>query len=157
MSNLIRWNPFREMAAMQSAMDRLFDDAWRGWPTTLSGANLNSLAFDVHETDSGYTVTTALPGVKPENINVKMQDGVLTVNAEIPQPEAAENTRPLMQERLWGHFSRSISLPHSVNGDQVEATYEDGILTLTLPKAPEAQPKLIAIKNKDGKLLQSQN
>lgn len=156
MSSLIRWNPFREMAAMQSAMDRLFDDAWRGWPT-VSGMNLNSLAFDVHETDNAYTVTTALPGVKAEHINVKMQDGVLTVNAEIPQPETPENTRPLMQERVWGHFSRSISLPHSVNSEQVEATYEDGILTLTLPKAPEAQPKLIAIKNKDGKLLQSKN
>lgn len=156
MSSIIRWNPFREMAAMQSAMDRLFDDAWRGWPT-VSGMNLNSLAFDVHETDNAYTVTTALPGVKAEHINVKMQDGVLTVNAEIPQPETPENTRALMQERVWGHFSRSISLPQSVNSDQVEATYEDGILTLTLPKAPEAQPKLIAIKNKDGKLLQSKN
>lgn len=156
MSSIIRWNPFREMAAMQSAMDRLFDDAWRGWPT-VSGMNLNSLAFDVHETDNAYTVTTALPGVKAEHINVKMQDGVLTVDAEIPQPETPENTRALMQERVWGHFSRSISLPQSVNSEQVEATYEDGILTLTLPKAPEAQPKLIAIKNKDGKLLQSKN
>jgi HSP20 family protein len=156
MSSLIRWNPFREMAAMQNAMDRLFEESWRTWPT-ISSANLNSLAFDVHETDAAYTVTTALPGVKPEHINVKMHDGMLTVSAELQQPEAGENTRPLLQERVWGHFSRSISLPQSVKGDEVEATYEDGILTLTLPKAPEAQPKLIAIKSKDGKPLQSKN
>jgi HSP20 family protein len=156
MSSLIRWNPFREMAAMQNAMDRIFDDTWRSWPT-ISGMNLNTLAFDLHETDNAYTVTTALPGVKPENINVKMQDGVLTVSGELPQPEQTEGTRLLMQERVWGHFSRSISLPQSVKGDEVEATYEDGVLTLTLPKAPEAQPKLIAIKSKDGKLLQSKN
>lgn len=155
MSTIVRWNPFREMAAMQSALDRFFDDSWRTtWPEFAG----NTLAFDVYDSDQAYTAIVALPGLNAEQINVKLHDGALTINAEMPQPQAPENARPLLQERTFGKFTRTISLPQPVNADQVEAVYENGILTLTLPKVPEVQPKQIAVKSHNGpKVLQSKN
>jgi HSP20 family protein len=154
MTTIVRWNPFREMAAMQSALDRMFDDSWRTtWPT-FSG---NTLAFDVYETDTAYTAVVALPGLSAEQINVKLHDGSLTISAEMPQPQVPENARTLLQERTFGTFSRTIALPQPVNADQVEAVYENGVLTLTLTKAPEAQPRLISIKSNGQKLIESKN
>lgn len=151
MANIVRWNPFREMAEMQRALDRMFDDTWRGgW-----SINGNSLAIDVHETDNAYTAVLSLPGLTPDQINVRMHDGTLTVSGEIPQPTLPEGGRALIQERAFGQFTRSITLPQSIDADKVEANYENGVLTLTLPKLPEAQPKVINIKT--GKLLQSKN
>jgi HSP20 family protein len=156
MSNIIRWNPFREMAAMQNMMDRLFDESWRGdWPRMTGWAGLESPALDIHENDTAYNVVVPLPGVKPDDIHVKMQNGVLTVSGELPQPHINDNSKVVVQERYYGKFSRSVTLPQSVDSDKVEAAYEDGVLTLTLPKLPEAQPKQIAIKT--PKVLQSKN
>lgn len=153
MSNLVRWNPFREMAEMQRALDRMFEDTWRGaWPTTFAG---NTLTLDVIETDTNYTASVALPGIEPDHINVKMQDDTLTISAELPQPALPDNARVLIQERPYGQFTRSVRLPQPVQTDKVEATYENGVLTLVLPKLPEVQPKQISVKV--GKLLKSKN
>ena len=158
MSNLIRWNPFREMATMQNVMDRMFDDVWRGnWPTTSTWTGFDSPALDIHETDTAYEVAAPLPGVKPEDISVKMQNGTLTISGELPQPTVADNTKVVVQERYYGKFSRSVSLPQSVDSNKIEATYDNGVLNLTLPKLPEAQPKQIAIKVNGKKLLPSKN
>jgi HSP20 family protein len=147
MANIVRWNPFREMAAMQTAMDRLFEDAWRGnWPQTGRWPSFDTPALDVHENDTAYTVTTPLPGVDPQKINVRLQNGVLTISGEFEETKKDENAKPVIQERYYGSFSRSITLPQSVDSDKVEATYDNGILTLNLPKSPEAQPKQISIK-----------
>ncbi|MFN8376625.1 MAG: Hsp20/alpha crystallin family protein [Anaerolineae bacterium] len=143
--SIVRWNPIREMLAMQTALDRMFEDTRRG---AVEGGNM--LALDVHEDDKAFTVVTALPGVKPENINVSIQDDVLTVTGEIPA-QTKENTRTLMQERVYGKFTRSIRLPVSVNNSKVEATFDNGVLTLTLPKAEEVQPKQIQVKVTNGK------
>lgn len=147
MANIIRWNPLREMAAMQNAMDRLFDETWRNWPSyfgeTATGAN--TLALDVHENDNQYIVTTTLPGVQAENVNVKLHNDLLTIEGEIPQ-HTVENARSLLQERVYGRFSRTLRLPQPVNRDAVEANFENGVLTLTLTKAEEAQPRQIPVK-----------
>lgn len=152
MSTIIRWNPLREMAAMQSAMDRMFNDTWRnfGWnDAELGGFNL---PLDINETDRDYTVTTDLPGINADNIHVKFQDGVLLIEAELPeQTVQKEGERSLLKERRWGKFSRSVRLPQQVNSNAVEASFQDGVLTLTLPKAEEVQPRLIPIKANNGK------
>jgi len=149
MANLTRWNPVREMAAMQSALDRLFENSLRGW----QGDDVRGmLALDMDETDDAYTVRTALPGVKPENVNVQIQNDMLTIDGEIPeQTTEQKNARSVMRERYYGRFSRTIRLPQPVNRDKVEAVLENGILTLTLPKTPEAQPHTIQIKSQSGK------
>lgn len=153
MVTVTRWNPFREMAAMQSSLDRLFDDSWRTvWPTT----NANQLPLDLYETDNSYIVTLAVPGLKQDQINIQFEKGILKISAEIPQPQI-ENARVLIQERAVGHYSRSIHLSELVDVDQAEARYENGVLVLTLPKVPEAQPKRIAIKTNGQAQLQSSN
>lgn len=147
MSIIIRHNPLREFASMERMLSNFFDDAARALRPTADTAT-GLLALDVVETDTAYTVTTALPGVKAENINVSLNDGVLTVTAEIPQrvSEQKDGERVLLRERTWGKFSRTLRLPNVIDGDNVEATYEDGLLTLTLPKAQHALPRTIPVK-----------
>ncbi len=149
MANLTRWNPVREMAAMQNALDRLFENSLRGW----QGEDVQGmLALDVDESDDVYTVHTALPGVKPENINIQLQNDMLTIEGEIPeQTMENKNARPVMKERYYGRFSRTIRLPQPVDRDKVEASLENGVLTLRLPKSPEAQPRTIQIKAQGSK------
>ena len=148
MSNITRWNPIREMASMQQALDRMFDDTWRGWSASDEGVMTGNLALDVHEDDNNYTVTTALPGVDAEHINVRVHNDMLTIEGEIPEHEVEKDgKRSLLKERYYGRFSRTIRLPQPINRDKVEAAFDNGILTLTLPKSPEAQPKLIPVKS----------
>jgi HSP20 family protein len=149
MSAIIRWNPMRELASMQRAMDRLFDESFRNWPPFFNDEQVGAhgLSLDIHENDQSYTVTTELPGVKAENINVKWQDGVLFIEAELPEETSKqENQKMLLQERRYGKFSRFVRLPQMVDPSKVEAAFEDGVLTLTLPKTEAAQPKLIPVK-----------
>lgn len=153
MNTVIRWNPMmREMAAVQNAFDRIFEDAWR---STRGGTAHKILALDVRENDEAYNIVTTLPGVSADQVEVSLQDNVLTISAEVQQEETTEGTRVLLQERAYGRFSRSINLPQEVDPDKVEAAYENGVLTLTLPKLPEAQPRVIPVKT--NTLLQSSN
>ena len=146
MANIIRWNPVREMAAMQSLMDRMFDDTWRS-VRPFAEVEGSTLALDVHEDKETYVVTTSLPGVSADNIQINLHDDILTIEAEIPQKKVEqEGTRVLVQERAYGKYSRQIRLPQAVNSDKVEAQYEDGVLTLTLPKADHVLPRSIPVK-----------
>lgn len=143
MTRLTRWSPvWQPSTLINELMDRpfrsLFDEV------TSFGGNL---AMDVNETDTAYRVQTELPGVDAEHIHVAMEDDILTIEGEIPEQEIVhENERSLVKERRYGKFSRSIRLPHAVDTDKINATYENGILELSIPKAPEKQPKRIEIK-----------
>ncbi|MBW4435854.1 MAG: Hsp20/alpha crystallin family protein [Pleurocapsa minor GSE-CHR-MK-17-07R] len=142
MATIVRWNPIREMAAMQNAMDRFFDDSWRSIRSNVE-ANLD---LDIHDTDAAYLVTAALPGVKAENVQVNLHDNVLTISAETMQETRPENSRALILERAYGKQTRSVRLPQPVLGDKIEAVLDNGVLTLTLPKSPEAQPRAIPVR-----------
>lgn len=144
MTTIVRWNPVRDMAAMQNAFDRLFEDNRRVGRSVAT----NALALDVYENDQTYTVYTVLPGVNPEAINVSLDDDVLTISGEVAQPvfDEKDNTRKLLLERNYGKFTRSIRLAQPIDSEKVEAAYENGVLKLTLPKTPAAQPKQIPVK-----------
>ena len=135
------------MIAMQNAMDRFFDEGWRPlFDEGTSGSR--ALALDVHENQTSYTVTTELPGVKADDIKVHVDGDFLVIEGETQdQTTTDENTRPLVKERRYGRYSRRIRLPQPVDFDKAEANYQDGILTLTLPKAEEAQPKTIQVRS----------
>ena len=151
MANLTRWNPLREMAAMQNAMDRFLEENWR--PFFEEGRmGMHSLALDMHENDNNYVVTTEMPGVQPDNIQVRVENDMLSIEGEIPEQvsEQKEGERIIMKERRYGKFSRRIRLPQMVDADKVEASYQDGVLRLTLPKSEAAQPKRIPVKTGNG-------
>lgn len=143
MSNLIRWSPVRDVAAMQNAMDRLFDDAWRGFGS-ISGGNV--LALDVFDKDDVYEVVVNLPGFEPEQIDVTINEDVLSIVAEQSYESRDEDTKTLLQERVYGKFSRQITLPTSINADAVDSHFENGVLTLTLPKADAQKRRRIPIR-----------
>jgi HSP20 family protein len=108
-------------------------------------------ALDVEETENAYRVTMPMPGVKAEDIDINLHDGVLTIGGEIKEEKREEKGKMLVQERRYGRFSRSVRFPMSVNPDSVEAEYKDGTLKLTVAKAAEAQPRKIAIKTNGNK------
>jgi HSP20 family protein len=149
MSTIVRWNPLREMATMQTVMDHLFEDTWRSVRPAVAGSGL---ALDVYESDAKYTIFTAIPGVEPGQISVSLDDDVLTISGEVAQPVFAENenARALLFERTYGKFARSVRLGVPVDSDNIEAAYENGVLKLSVPKAPQAQPKLIPIRVSNG-------
>lgn len=150
MTGIVRWNPFREMAAMQNMMDRVFEETWRPFFEE-GGAALNTLALDLHEDDKEYTLTTELPGVKAENIQVRLDGEYLLIDGEIPeQVIEKEGQRSLIKERRYGRFSRRVHLPQPVNSEKINATYADGVLTLVLPKSETVQPKQIPVRTGNG-------
>ena len=144
MTMIRRWNPVREMVEMQRAMDRFFDETWRNG----NGEDFaSSLALDVTENDNAYAITANLPGMNPDDIEVTFHDGVLTISGETKREEEREGDRALVRERSYGKFTRSLRLPQPVDADAIDSSYDNGVLTLTLPKSAEAQPRRISVKS----------
>lgn len=142
MSNLIPWNPMGEIAAMQDTIDRFFNTAWSNTGVTRNGI---LLALDLHETDKAYTLVANLPGVDAENIDISVHENVLSITAEIKQEAENEDDKVLVRERAYGRFSRQLTLPRDINVDAIETSFENGVLTLTLPKAEAAQRRRIPV------------
>jgi len=147
MSNLIRWEPAREMMTLREAMDRLFDDAFTH-PLSLAGNNWSVPAVDMYQTDNEVVVKAALPGIKPDEVQINVTGEVLSLKGEVKQKEEVKEKAYHIREQRWGMFERSIILPTDVIADKAKADFENGILTITLPKAEEAKPKSITVKAK---------
>src|SRR5688572_5596690 len=113
MSTVIHWGPLREMAEMQGAMNRLVDDAWRTFLPTVQ-ANTSPI-LDVYESTEGYTLLADIPGATQENINITLNQNVLSLSVEIPKYTLQDGQRALMVERPSGQFTRSITLPRPVD------------------------------------------
>ena len=147
--NLVRWEPWSDLVSLRDAMDRLFEESFvrprAGWLAPLSDGGL---AVDMYETDDEVVVKTAVPGVKSEDIDVSITGDVLTIKGETKTEEKVERANYIRQERRYGAFSRSLSLPSTVVADKATAEFENGMLTLTLPKAEEVKPKTIQVKAK---------
>jgi HSP20 family protein len=146
MSNLIRWEPAREMMTLREAMDHLFDDAFTR-PLTLRDG-WSAPAIDMYQTDDEVVVKASLPGVKADEVQINISGEVLTIKGEAKQVEEKEDKAWHMREQRWGSFERALALPTEVVSDKAKAEFENGILTITLPKAEEVKPKIINIKAK---------
>lgn len=146
MSNLIRWEPAREIVSLREAMDRLFNEAFTHpfWPA----AGFQSLAVDMYQTDDEVVVRAALPGLKADDVQLSITGDLLTIKGEFKEKSDTKEKAYHLREQRYGAFERTLSLPVEVVADKAKAEFEDGILTITLPKAEEAKPKVINIKVK---------
>ena len=147
MSNLTRWEPVREMMTLRDAMDRLFDDAFTR-PLSLRDSGWSAPAVDMYQTDDEVVVKAALPGFKANDVQINVTGDLLTIRGESKHEEEQKDKAWHIREQRWGTFERSIALPTSVVSDRADANFENGILTITLPKAEEVKPKTITVKAK---------
>jgi len=146
MSNLIRWEPVREMMTLREAMDQLFNDAFTR-PVSMSGGSVVP-AIDLYQNDDSVVVKAALPGLKAEDVQISVTADVLTLRGEFKQENEQKDATYHIREQRYGSFERSIMLPSDVQTDKSKADFENGILTITLPKAESVKPKTITIKAK---------
>lgn len=149
MASITRYNPVGELVSLRAAMDRLFEDSFVS-PLTFRTLALGEGAgvspqVDVHQTDDELVVTAALPGMKSEDLDITITGQHLTLRGELAADEEIKREQYLFRERRFGSFSRSFELPVRVQGDKAQATFDDGVLTLRIPKAEEVKPRQIQI------------
>ena len=143
---LDRWDPFREMLSLREAMDRFLQQGALTRPgQLLSSMRPDAIPLDVVERDDAFVVKAAIPGVKPEDVEVVVQGERLTIRANSRSDEERHGDNWLMREHRSGSLQRTITLPASVSSENAEARIENGVLTLRLPKAQEARPHRIAV------------
>lgn len=142
---LARWDPFREMITLRDAVDQLLRDSFVRPGSWLPADASPTVAFDVHDSDGGYVLQAELPGVRPEDTEILVQGSTVTIQGERKADEERQEGGYLPREHRYGSFRRSITLPAPISTDQAVAHFENGVLTLTLPKAEEARPKPIKV------------
>jgi HSP20 family protein len=144
---ITRWDPFREAVTLREAMDRLFEDSYvpsrRG---DQAGERLYRLPLDAYVTPDEIVVMANVPGVKPEDVEITLEGDTLTIKGERLAPP--ENVDYVMRERPYGRFQRTLNINIPVDADKAEAKYENGVLTLTIPKAEAVKPKTIQVVSK---------
>lgn len=148
---IVRWDPGRELDALQGEMNRVFDGFFgRGAGSAPVAGRRWVPAMDLVETDDSLVLRADLPGVKREQIEIEVKDGVLTVSGERRSESEDRREGYHRVERSFGRFSRSLGLPKGVSADSVSASFEDGVLEVTMPKPVEVQPTRIEVKAAEG-------
>ena len=145
----MRWSPYQEMMSLRQAMDRLFDDSFvRGARTLPGDVGAGLLPLDVYQTDNDVVIKATIPGIAPEEVDISITGDTVTIKGEQKEETEVKDEDYMLKERRYGSFSRSVSIPVSVKSDKADATFDNGVLKLTLPKAEEIRPKQIKIKPK---------
>ena len=152
---LLRWDPFSEMTSLRQAMDRLFEESVVAPRLSQLGGRRGEGGFelDVLENDDALVVKASLPGVKPEDVDITVHQNVLTIRGVMREEleEGSPGGRYHWRERRVGSVARQIPLPSGVNPEACEASFEHGVLTITLPKAEEAKQKKISVRGGQGR------
>jgi len=144
MPAVIRWSPARQLVRLSDAMDRMFDETWAR-PFGRSEREFR-LPLDVYTTPSEIVLTANVPGLKPEDVDVTLEGDTLMLRGEFKAP--MDNVDYIFQERPYGKFTRALTINVPVDANKVEATFENGVLTITLPKSEAARPKVIKVETK---------
>ncbi len=146
MTLITRWDPFREFVTLQDRMNRLFRDSYgpEGREEAMTTANF-APPVDIYEDEHNVTLKIEVPGIEEKDIDVRIENNVLTVHGErkFEKEEKEENYRRV--ERQYGSFTRTFTLPTTVDAEKVQADYDKGVLKIQLPKKAEAKPKQIKV------------
>src|SRR2546426_6087988 len=144
MRTLTRWEPFRGVVTLQDHINRLFEDlVGRGGEESSLAAW--SPSVDIYETEHELVVKADLPEVDPKNLDIRVENNILTIRGERKFEKNVNQENYLRVERAYGSFARSFTLANTVNAEAIKADYQNGVLTLTIPKKEEAKPKQIKV------------
>ena len=143
---LRRWEPFREVRGIQETVDRFRRNGFAHpyGPRAVYRGNDN-LSLDVYHTPESLVLQAAIPGVKPDDVDVTVTGNILTIKGEAKGGDEVKEKSYLIREHRHGTFSRTVTLPRGLKTDEIEAAYDEGVLTLTIPKAEDARPKAIKV------------
>jgi HSP20 family protein len=140
------WMPYRTLAPFDE-MQRLFEEVSRVFPGFAPARDgYETFPLDVAENDESYVVTAELPGIPQDKIDITIERNVLTIRGEKPEADRPEGWTVHRQERCFGPYQRSLVMPNDMNADKVQATFREGVLTVTVPKAEESKPRRIEIR-----------
>jgi HSP20 family protein len=145
MADLIRWEPIG-VTSLRHAMDRLFEDSFVRSGGLLPGVRAEGPAVDMYQTDKEVVVKASLPGMKAEDVEITVTGDMLTLKGEYREEQEINEENYFRKEMRFGSFVRSLEIPVPVKVDKAEAVFEDGVLTLSLPKTEAVQPKSIKVK-----------
>lgn len=149
--SIIRWNPGRELMAfpsdfleMEHKFNRMFGNLFQDFG--IHDRSLWNPAVDVEEKDQEYVVRVELPGITKDDVQITARENTLTIRGEKKQASEKKDSNYYRSERSYGSFERSFALPGGLKIDRIDASFKDGILEVTVPKAEEAKPKSIEVK-----------
>lgn len=148
MPDIMEWRPFREVSRLRREMDRLWDDFFGPGRKALQPLEGEwAPAVDVSETADQVAIKAEVPGMEAKDIDISLSGDVLTIKGEKKSEREEKKENYHLVERSYGSFSRSLKLPAAVDADKIEASYSQGVLSITCPKTAEAKPKAIEIKS----------
>jgi HSP20 family protein len=141
MPAVVRWDPYRDITALRDEMNRLFT---RSLGDTAGGSAWTP-AMDIFDTQDAVVLKAELPGLTPDDIDIEIDDNVLTVKGERRFEDTVEEGRYYRLERAYGGFSRTVTLPQGVKSEEISADFDNGVLHVRIPKADEVKPRKIAV------------
>src|ERR1700688_3747506 len=144
MSTIARLEPFRGISTLQDQFNRLFNESFRNHPEE-SALTTWAPAVDIYETPDELVVKADLPDVNEKDIDIRVENNLLTIRGERKFEKAVSEENYLRVERAYGSFSRSFSLPNTVNPESIHAEYKNGVLTINLPKREESKPRQVKV------------
>ncbi|MGC9399683.1 MAG: Hsp20/alpha crystallin family protein [Anaerolineae bacterium] len=148
--SLTRWGPFDDLVSLRNAMDRLLEESvvpsWFAEGERPARRRGLRLPVDAYSTDEEIVILAPVPGADPDDVEITLENDTLTIQGEFKAP--LENVNYLLNERAYGPFGRTLHLNVPVETDRIEATFENGLLKIVLPKAEEVRPRVIKVKSK---------
>ena len=144
---IVKWDPFRNVAALQDRINRIFDESFSRTADVDDDISMSAWkpSVDIYETDEAIFLKAELPGIKKEDVSVEIKDNVLTLRGERVEDKEIKEGSYFRKERCFGTFSRAFNLQHRVQPDKIKAKFKDGILEIEIPKPEEEKPKQITV------------